>query len=69
MYKRRQSREVTVGNVKIGGNNPISIQSMTNTKTKDVTSTVNQILALEKPLPSFFVNILDISVIDLLVSK
>ena len=28
MYKRRQSREVSVGNVKIGGNNPISIQSM-----------------------------------------
>ena len=34
MYKRRQSREVSVGNVKIGGNNPISIQSMTNTDTR-----------------------------------
>lgn len=37
-----------VGNVQIGGNNNVSIQSMTNTKTKDVESTVMQILGLEK---------------------
>ena len=43
MYKRRQSREVSVGNVKIGGNNPISIQSMTNTDTRDAEATIAQI--------------------------
>ena len=47
MYKRRQSREVTVGNVKIGGNNPISIQSMTNTDTRDADATIEQIKKLE----------------------
>ena len=47
MYKRRQSREVSVGNVKIGGNNPISIQSMTNTDTRDADATIAQIKRLE----------------------
>ena len=46
-YKRRQCREVSVGNVKIGGNNPISIQSMTNTDTRDADATIAQIKALE----------------------
>ncbi len=41
-------REVRVGSVKIGGENPISIQSMTNTDTRDVKSTVAQILRLEE---------------------
>ena len=40
-------REVTVGGVKIGGNNPISIQSMTNTDTRNVKETVDQIKRLE----------------------
>jgi len=40
-------REVTVGGVKIGGNNPISIQSMTNTDTRNVEETVSQIRRLE----------------------
>ena len=31
--KRRKTKEINVGNVKIGGNNPISVQSMTNTQT------------------------------------
>ena len=44
---RRQSREVCVGNVKIGGSSPISIQSMTNTDTHDVAATLKQIKALE----------------------
>ncbi|MBQ8637321.1 MAG: flavodoxin-dependent (E)-4-hydroxy-3-methylbut-2-enyl-diphosphate synthase [Clostridia bacterium] len=39
-------RQVTVGNVKIGGNAPISIQSMTNTDTRDVNTTVSQIARL-----------------------
>ena len=45
--KRNQTKIVQIGNVKIGGGNPIAIQSMTNTKTEDVAATVDQILALE----------------------
>lgn len=41
-------RCVSVGNVKIGGGNPVSVQSMTNTDTCDVKSTVAQILRLEE---------------------
>lgn len=44
---RRTSREIKIGNKAIGGRNPIMIQSMTNTKTEDVASTVKQILELE----------------------
>lgn len=46
--KRNNTRVIKVGDVLIGGTNPISIQSMTNTQTKDVDSTVNQILGMEK---------------------
>lgn len=46
MY-RNLTKEVSVGNVKIGGENPVAIQSMTNTPTEDVDSTVEQILRLE----------------------
>lgn len=48
MYKRTDTRPIYVGGVQIGGQNKVVIQSMTNTKTKDVESTVTQILALEK---------------------
>ena len=41
--KRRKTKVVKVGNVKIGGDNPISVQSMTNTLTTDIKSTINQI--------------------------
>ena len=41
--KRKKTRVINVGSVKIGGDNPISIQSMTNTLTSDVKATVNQI--------------------------
>ena len=41
--KRKATREINVGEVKIGGNNPISVQSMTNTPTKDIKKTINQI--------------------------
>lgn len=41
-------REVNIGGVKIGGNNPVAIQSMCNTDTRDVKSTVNQIKRLEE---------------------
>ena len=41
--KRRKTKEINVGNVKVGGDNPISVQSMTNTLTKNVKETINQI--------------------------
>ncbi len=41
--KRRKTKVIKVGDVKIGGNNPISIQSMTNTLTTDVKATIKQI--------------------------
>ncbi|MBI3813885.1 MAG: flavodoxin-dependent (E)-4-hydroxy-3-methylbut-2-enyl-diphosphate synthase [Nitrospinae bacterium] len=44
---RRKSRVITLGNIKIGGDAPVSIQSMTNTDTRDVRSTVSQIKKLE----------------------
>jgi (E)-4-hydroxy-3-methylbut-2-enyl-diphosphate synthase len=46
--KRRRSVAVNVGGVKVGGSNPIVVQSMTNTDTADVTSTVNQVMALAR---------------------
>ncbi|MCR5452726.1 MAG: flavodoxin-dependent (E)-4-hydroxy-3-methylbut-2-enyl-diphosphate synthase [Lachnospiraceae bacterium] len=46
MKERRNTRTVSIGNVKIGGGNPIAIQSMTNTKTEDVEATVAQINSL-----------------------
>ena len=48
MYKRTETRPINVGGIKIGGQNKVIIQSMTNTKTKDVEATVKQILDLEK---------------------
>ena len=44
---RKKTKEINVGNLKIGGDNPISVQSMTNTLTKDVKSTVKQIKEIE----------------------
>ncbi len=41
--KRRLTKVIKVGNIKIGGNNPISVQSMTNTLTTNVNETLNQI--------------------------
>ena len=45
--RREETKVVQIGNCKIGGGNPVAIQSMTNTKTEDVEATVAQILALE----------------------
>ena len=45
---REHTKEIKIGGVTIGGNHPIAIQSMTNTKTEDVEATVSQILALER---------------------
>ena len=46
--KRRKTKEINVGHVKVGGDNPISVQSMTNTLTKDVKETVKQIEQIEE---------------------
>jgi (E)-4-hydroxy-3-methylbut-2-enyl-diphosphate synthase len=46
--KRRQSRQIMVGNVPVGGDAPIAVQSMTNTSTTDVEATVRQIQSLQK---------------------
>ncbi len=45
--ERKKTRAVKIGNVMIGGENPVVIQSMCNTDTRDVAATVAQILALE----------------------
>jgi (E)-4-hydroxy-3-methylbut-2-enyl-diphosphate synthase len=44
---RRKTRVVKIGNVLVGGNNPISVQSMTNTRTLDIVKTINQIKRLK----------------------
>ena len=41
--KRKKTKVISVGDVKVGGDHPISVQSMTNTLTTDVKSTINQI--------------------------
>lgn len=43
MIQRRKSKQIEIGNIKIGGDAPISVQSMTNTDTRDVKSTLKQI--------------------------
>lgn len=48
MKKRENTKVIKVGDIEIGGLNEVVIQSMTNTKTKDIESTVNQILELEQ---------------------
>jgi len=40
---RKKTKVINIGNVKVGGDNPISVQSMTNTLTKDIKGTINQI--------------------------
>lgn len=45
---RKETKQVEIGDVKVGGDAPISVQSMTNTDTRDVAATVEQIKELEK---------------------
>ena len=47
-FKRTDTKQISLGNLKIGGKNEVIIQSMCNTKTKDIASTVKQILQLEE---------------------
>ena len=46
MMKRRNSKQIKIGDVKIGGDAPVSVQSMCNTDTRDVNATLNQIREL-----------------------
>jgi len=48
MIVRRGTRKIRLGDVEIGGDSPISVQSMTNTDTRDIEATVSQIHKLEK---------------------
>lgn len=43
-FERRKTRKIMVGNIAVGGGSPVSVQTMTKTKTNDVEATVNQIL-------------------------
>ena len=44
---RKKTRQITVGGIHVGGNAPISVQSMTNTDTSDADQTIAQIMELE----------------------
>ncbi|MFA6193444.1 MAG: flavodoxin-dependent (E)-4-hydroxy-3-methylbut-2-enyl-diphosphate synthase [Parcubacteria group bacterium] len=46
--KRKKTRRIKIGNIFIGGNAPVAVQSMANTKTSDVQATISQIKKLEK---------------------
>jgi len=48
MIKRRKSKQINIGNIKIGGDAPISVQSMLNTDTRDVNAALLQIKELEQ---------------------
>lgn len=48
MINRRKSKQISIGGVKIGGDSPISVQSMCNTDTRDIEKTLEQINALSK---------------------
>ena len=45
---RKKKKVIKIGNVKIGGNNPIAVQSMTTTKTRNIKKTINQIKRLQR---------------------
>ena len=48
IYKRRVTKSIDVGGVKVGGDSPITVQSMTKTDTRDVSATSRQISSLEE---------------------
>lgn len=62
---RKKTKEIKIGSVRIGGENPIAIQSMTNTDTKDVKKTVQQI----KELESVGCDIVRVAVLDVDAAK
>ena len=55
--KRKKTRVISVGKIKIGGDNPIPVKSMTNTKTTDIKSTINATKKIFKKIDQKCVNI------------
>ena len=51
MIERKKTRRIYIGNVAIGDGAPVSVQSMTNTKTTDTEATVAQVNALQAAQP------------------
>ena len=45
---RKVTKKIKVGNISVGGDSPVSVQSMTNTLTTDIKATINQIHRLEE---------------------
>ena len=45
---RKKTKKINVGNISVGGDSPISVQSMTNTLTTDIKGTINQINSLKE---------------------
>nr|WP_284697410.1 MULTISPECIES: flavodoxin-dependent (E)-4-hydroxy-3-methylbut-2-enyl-diphosphate synthase [Thermoanaerobacterium] len=64
-FMRKRTKEIKIGSIRIGGENPIAIQSMTNTDTKDVNKTVQQI----KELESVGCDIVRVAVLDVDAAK
>ena len=46
--ERKKTKKIKLGNIYVGGDSPITVQSMTNTDTRDAISTINQINRLEE---------------------
>ena len=46
IIKRKKTRVINVGKIKVGGDSPISVQSMTNTLTTDIKQTINHLMKL-----------------------
>ena len=65
MIKRRKTRKIKVGNIFIGGNAPVVVQSMCNTDTRDVKATVKQI----KKLQEAGCEMIRVAVLDLAAAK
>lgn len=47
MIQRRKTRKISIGDVSVGGDSPVTVQSMTNTDTSDIVGTIDQIIQLE----------------------
>ncbi len=63
--KRNETRQVKIGKLLLGNNDKVYIQSMTNTKTKDISSTISQIKELEK----YGCEIVRVAVLDMIDAK
>ena len=51
MIERKKTKEVRIGNVMVGGDHAVTVQSMTTTKTHDVTATLKEVERLEEAGP------------------